>query len=100
MGLWGGYHKCPIPFNTHVKIRLYDVCWFYVEDHLYPFFNYDYMLKVRLRMQEARKVVEVQNLSEPLDGQSDLYSVYGTDITGSSWVAEFWRSFGLDFLPL
>ena len=55
---------------------------FYAEDCLYPSFKYDYMLKVRLRMHEARKVVKVQSLSEPLtaervSGQSDPYSVYG-----------------------
>ena len=54
---------------------------FYAEDRCYPFFKYDYMLKVRLRMHEARKVV------------------YGTEIPriipGSK---EFWRSFGLDLV--
>ena len=53
-------------------------------------------------MHEARKVVKVQNLSEPLTTErasdwSDPYSVYGTEIPhiipGSK---EFWRSFGLD----
>ena len=103
-GYGGWYHKCPIPFNTHVKMRLFDVRGFYAEDYLYPFFKYDYMLKVRLRMHEARKVVKVQNLTEPLtaegvSGPSDPYSVYGTEIPriipGSK---EFWRSFGLDLV--
>ena len=103
-GYGGWYHKCPIPFNAHVKMRLYDVRGFYAEDRLYPFFKYDYMLKVRLRMHEARKVVKVQSLSEPLtaeriSGPSDPYSVYGTEIPriipGSK---EFWRSFGLDLV--
>ena len=72
--------ECPIPFNSHVKMRLYDVRGFYAKDSLYPFFKYDYMLKVRLRMHEARKVVKVQSLSEPLTADrvshpSDPYSV-------------------------
>ena len=100
-GYGGWYHKCPIPFNAHVKMRLYDVRGFYAEDRLYPFFKYDYMLKVRLRMHEARKVVRVQSLSAPLtaDRVSGPYSVYGTEIPriipGSK---EFWRSFGLDLV--
>ena len=58
---------------------------FYAEDRLYPFFTYDNMLKVRLRMHEARKVVKVQSLFESLtadrvSAQSDPYSVYGTEI--------------------
>ena len=77
---------------------------FYAEDRCYPFCKYDYMLKVRLRMHEARKVVNVQSLSEPLKAdrasdRSDRYSVYGTEIPriipGSK---EFWRSFGLDLV--
>ena len=103
-GYGGWYHKCPVPFNAHVKMRLFDVRGFYAEDRLYPFFKYDYMLKVRLRMHEARKVVKVQSLSEPLtaervSGPSDPYSIYGTEIPriipGSK---EFWRSFGLDLV--
>ena len=42
---------------------------FYAEDHLHPFFKYDYMLKVRLHMHEARKAVKVQSLSEPLTAE-------------------------------
>ena len=67
---------------------------FYAEDRSYPFFKYNYMLKVCLRVHEARKVVRVQSLSVPLtaDRVSGLYSVYGTDIPriipGSK---EFWR---------
>ena len=61
-------------------MRLYDVHGFYAEDRLYPFFKYNYVLKVRLRMHEARMVVEVHSLSEPLtaervSGPSDPYSV-------------------------
>lgn len=100
-GHGGWYHKCPIPFNAHVKLRLHDLRGSFAEDRLYPFFKYDYMLKVRLRMHEARKVVKVQSLSQPLTAseQSDPYSVYGTEIPriipGSR---EFWRSFGLDLV--
>ena len=58
------------------------------------------MLKVGLRMHEARKVVKVQSLSEPLtavSNQSDPYSVYSTEIPRIIPVSrEFWRSFGLD----
>ena len=62
----GWYHKCPIQFNAHVKMKLYDVRGSYAENRLYPFFKYGYMLKVHLRMHEARKLVKVQSLSEPL----------------------------------
>ena len=68
---WGyerWYHKCPNPFNTHVKMRLY-VRGFYAEDRFYLFFKYDYMLKVQLHIHEARKVVKVQSLSEPLTAE-------------------------------
>ena len=82
---WGHGGRCPVPFNAHVKMRLFDIRGNYAEDRCYPFFKYDYMLKVRLRMREARKVVKVQSLSQPLTadsvtGQSDLYPVYGTEI--------------------
>ena len=66
----GWYHKCPIPFNAHVKVRLYDVRGFYAEDRLYPFYKYDYILKVHLHMHKARKVGKVQNLSEPMTAES------------------------------
>ena len=75
---------------------------FYAEDRLYPFFKYDYMLPHACH--EARKVVKVQSLSEPLtaervSGPSHPYSVYGTEIPritpGSK---EFWKSFALDFV--
>ena len=52
-------------------------------------------------MHKARKVVKVQNLltANRVCGQSDPYSVYGTEIPriipGSK---EFWRSFGLDLV--
>ena len=75
-GYGGWYHKFPIPFNVHVKIRLFDLCGFYAEDRLYPFFKYDYMLKVRLRMHEAQKVVKVQN---PQSEQSDPWDRNSTD---------------------
>ena len=103
-GYGGWYHKCPIPFNIHVKMRLYDVRGFYTQDRCYPFFKYDYMLKVRLRMHEARKVIKVQSLSEPLTAdraseRSDPYSVYGTEILRIiPRSKEFWRSFGLDLV--
>ena len=38
-GYGGWYHKCPIPFNAHAKMRLYDVRGFYAEDRLYPFLS-------------------------------------------------------------
>ena len=55
MGLWGMVSQIPIPFNAHVKMRLYDVHGFYVEDRLYL-----YTLKVRLHIHEARKVVRAE----------------------------------------
>ena len=52
---------------------------------VFKIIKYDYMLKVRLHMHEARKVVKVHSLSEPLTAakasqHSDPYSVYGTEI--------------------
>ena len=38
-GYGGWYHKCPIPFNAHIKMRLYDMRGFYAEDRLYPFLS-------------------------------------------------------------
>ena len=84
-------------------MRLYDIRGFFAEDPCYPFFKYDYMCKVRLRMHNARKVVQVQKLSAPLNAshlsETDPYSVYGSEIPrivpGSK---QFWRSFGLDLV--
>ena len=65
-GHGGWYQRCPVPLDAHVKMRLFDIWGHYAEDRCYPFFKYDYMLKVRLRMHEARKVVKVQSLFQPL----------------------------------
>ena len=103
-GYGGWYHKCPMAFNAHIKMRLFDIRGVYAADSCYCFFKYDYMVKVRLRMYHARKVVKVQNLTQSLNAgdvknTGDPYAVYGTDIPrvipGSK---QFWKSFGLDLV--
>ena len=102
-GYGGWYHRCPMAFQAHTKM-MFDVRGIYAADHCYCFFKYDYMVKVRMRMHNARKVVNVQDLTQSLSasdvkGNSDPYSVYGTDIPriipGSK---QFWKSFGLDLV--
>ena len=105
-GHGGWYHKCPMAFRAHIKMRLFDVRGLYAGDHCYCFFKYDYMVKVRMRMHNARKVVKVQNLTHTLSasdvkGSGDPYAVYGTDIPriipGSK---QYWKSFGLDLVTM
>ena len=38
-GYGGWYHKCPIPFNAHVKMRLYDVQGSMLRIDVIPFSN-------------------------------------------------------------
>ena len=81
----GWYHKCPMPFQAHTKMRLFDVRGIYAADCFYCFFKYDYMVKVRMRMHNARKVIKVSNLAQTLSASDvkqhgDPYAVYGTDI--------------------
>ena len=101
-GHGGWYHKCSMPFQAHIKMRLFDVRGIFAADPCYCFFKYDYMVKVRMRMHNARKVVKVQNLTQMLnagDVKGDPYAVYGTDIPriipGSK---QYWKSFGLDLV--
>ena len=105
-GHGGWYHKCPMAFQAHTKMKLFDIRGIYATDHCYCFFKYDYMVKVRMRMHNARKVVKVGNLTRNLNasdvkGSSDPYAVYGTDIPriipGSK---QFWKSFGLDLVSM
>ena len=60
----------------------FDVRGFYAEDRLYPFFKYDYMLKVYLHMHEAPEVVKVQRAS--WNGTRDTIPI-------APWV-EVWKS--------
>ena len=102
-GHGGWYHRCPMAFQAHIKMRLFDVRGRFAADPCYCFFKYDYMVKVRMRMHNARKVVKVQNLTQTLNAANvrgnDPYAVYGTDIPrvipGSK---QFWKSFGLDLV--
>ena len=102
-GHGGWYHKCHMAFQAHIKMRLFDIRGTFAADYCSCFFKYDYMVKVRLRMYHARKVVKVQNLAQPLSAgdlkNSDPYAVYGTEIPriipGSR---QFWKSFGLDLV--
>ena len=62
---YGGWHYgCPLNFQAHVKMRLFDVRGWWVTDHCYAFFKYDYMTKMRLRMGSARRVVNIAHLTE------------------------------------
>ena len=100
-GHGGWYHKCPLAFQAHIKMRLFDIRGIFAADPCYCFFKYDYMVKVRMRMHNARKVVKVQNLAQSLHASdvSNPYAVYGTDIPriipGSK---QYWKSFGLDLV--
>ena len=53
-GHGGWYHKCPMAFQAHIKMGLFDIRGLYAGDHCYCFFKYDYMVKVRMRMHNAR----------------------------------------------
>lgn len=102
-GHGGWYNNCQMPFNAHIKMRLFDIRGLFAEDPCYPFFKYDWMCKVRLRMYNAQTVIQVEKLSQPLNASkvsnSDPYSVYGSKmpriVPGSK---QFWRSFGLDLI--
>ena len=101
-GHGGWYHKCPMAFQAHIKMRLFDVRGIYAADPCYCFFKYDYMVKVQMRMHDASKV---HNLTESLNASNvkgaDPYAVYGTGtdipriIPGSK---QFWKPFGLDLV--
>ena len=41
----GWYHKCPMAFQAHTKMKLFDIRGIYATDHCYCFFKYDYMVK-------------------------------------------------------
>ena len=103
---YGGWHYgCPLNFQAHVKMRLFDVRGWWVTDTCYAFFKYDYITKMRLRMVSARCVVNVAHLTESLNASkvqqgeqsTDPYAIYGTEvprkIPGSR---KHWKSFGLD----
>ena len=98
------YHNCSVPFNAHVKMRLFDVRGTFAADPFYPFIKYDYVTKVRLWMRNARRVVTVKGLTNSLRAGNvketeNPYGVYGTEvpriIPGSK---QYRRSFGLDLV--
>ena len=83
-------------------MRLSVVRGTFAADPFYPFFKYDYVTKIRLRMHNARRVVTVKGLTNSLSTGNvkqteNPYGVYGTEvpriIPGSK---QYWRSFGLD----
>ena len=104
---WGNgswYQNCSVPFNAHLKMRLFDVRGTFAADPFYPFFKYDYITKVRFRIHNARRVVTVKGLTNSLSAGNvketeNPYGVYGTEvpriIPGSK---QYWRSFGLDLV--
>ena len=102
-GFGGWYYGCGIPYHAHCKMRLFDVRGWFASDQFYPYFRYDCMTKMRLRMSNAGRVVKVGNLQESLDAgkvkSQDPYSIYGSQvprvIPGSK---QYWKSFGLDLV--
>ena len=87
-------------------MKLFDIRGIYATDHCYCFFKYDYIVKVRMRMHNARKVVKGGNLTHSLNasdvkGSSDPYAVYSTDIPGIiPGSKQFWKLFGLDLVSM
>ena len=77
-GNGGWYNACGMPFQAHIKMRLFDIRGFFASDPAYCFFKYDYMTKVRLRLHNSRKVVKVQDLTNSLNAsharQTDPYA--------------------------
>ena len=69
----------------------------------YPFFHYDCVIKMRLRMNNARRVVKCGSLQELLDAgkvkNQDPYAIYGSQVPcvvpGSK---QYWKTFGLDLV--
>ena len=97
LGFGGWYYGCSIPYHAHCKMRLFDVRGWFASDQFYPYFHYDSMTKMRLRMSNARRVVKVGNLQESLDAgkvkSQDPYCIYGSQvphvIPGSK---QYWKS--------
>ena len=47
---FGGWHcNCPMKIESHIKMNLYDVRGWWARDSAFMFFNYDKMVKLRLR---------------------------------------------------
>ena len=47
---FGGWHyNCPMKFESHIKMKLYDVRGWWAHDCAFLFFKYDEMMKLRLR---------------------------------------------------
>ena len=82
---------------------LFDVRGWFASDQVYPFIRFDCMTKMRLRMNNARRVVKVGSLQESLDAgkvkRQDPYSIYDNQVPlvvpGSK---QYWKTFGLDLV--
>ena len=59
-------------FESHIKMKLYDVRGWWAHDSAYMFFKYDEMVKLRLRGYNSRRVVRVSDLNEDLTAQKVL----------------------------
>jgi len=79
-----------VHWDYHTKTKLLDPRGYFVSDHNFPSFLYDYMAKVRLCSYNARKVVAIDRLEEKLsvgmikaaDRASDehQYASYSTEV--------------------
>ena len=56
-GFGGWHYNCPMKFESHIKMKLYDVRGWWAHDSAYMFFKYDEMVKLRLRGYNSRRVV-------------------------------------------
>ncbi len=93
-------------FSQHVKMWLFDVRGWFVEDPVYPFFKYDYMTKHILRGYASYRTVRCGDFNASLSANkvreeaaksSDPYQAYGTDVPQNvPGLLQHWRSFGLD----
>ena len=106
-GFGGWHYKCPMKFESHIKMKLYDVRGWWAHDSAYMFFKYDEMVKLRLRGYNSRRVVRVADLSEDLTAQkvldaeksTDPYAIYGTEVPRSiPGSRQHWKSFSLDLI--
>ena len=106
-GMGGWHYSCPMKFERHIKMKLYDVRSWWAHDSAYMFFKYDEMVKLRLRAYNSRRVVRVSDLSENLtagtvvdaEKSNDPYAVYGSEVPRSiPGSRQHWKSFSLDLV--
>ena len=106
-GFGGWHYNCPMKFESHIKMKFYDVRGWWAYDSAYMFFKCDEMVKLRLRGYNSQRVVRVSDLSEDLTAQkildaeksTDPYAIYGTKVPRSiPGSRQHWKSFSLDLV--